>query len=87
MRGEDEDERLVMPDGLSVRRMRHEHSWSPRELLAAMERASMVATGVPETITPNLLQHIEEQSERIPYSTLCLLARALDCDPVDIRAE
>lgn len=87
MRGQDEDEQLVMPDGLTVRRMRHEHSWSPRELVAAIERASLIASGLRMTITPNLLQHIEEKSERIPYTTLCLLARALDCDPADIRTE
>jgi len=83
----DEDQRRVRPDGLSVRRRRHELQWSPRELVAAIGRASKVATGLPDTITPNLLQSIEEQNEQVPYETLCMLARGLDCDPVDILAE
>lgn len=83
----DEDQRLVVPDGLTVRRLRHEHHWSPRDLVSAIAQAHFIATGLRETITPNLLQHIEEQSERIPYATLRLLARGLDCDPVDILAE
>ena len=53
----------------------------------AIGRASIVATGLPDTITPNLLLGIEEQNERIPYTTLCMLARGLDCDPIDITAD
>ena len=83
----DEEQRRVRPDGLSVRRRRHERMWSPRELVAAIGRASEVATGLSDTISPNLLQGIEEQNERVPYATLCMLARGLDCDPVDILAE
>jgi hypothetical protein len=82
-----DDEALVKPDGLSVRRRRHEHQWSPREFVVAIGRASEVATGLSETITPNLLQGIEEQSERVSYATLRMLARGLDCDPVDILGE
>jgi len=83
----DEDQRSVRPDGLAVRRRRHEHQWSPRELVTAIGRASEIATGLSDTITPNLLQGIEEQDERVPYATLRMVARGLDCDPVDILAE
>ncbi len=82
-----DDDALVKPDGLSVRRRRHERSWSTRECIDAIGRASEVATGLADTITPNLLQGIEEQSERVPYATLRMLARGLDCDPVDILGE
>lgn len=75
---------LVEPDGLSIRRRRHDLSWSPRDLVAAIREASFVATGRRETITPDLLKGIEERNEAIPYATLCLVARGLDCDPVDI---
>jgi hypothetical protein len=83
----DDEHRLVRPDGLSVRRRRHDQRWAPRDLVAAIRRASLVATGLPETITPNLLMCIEEQNERVPYATLLLIARGLDCDPVDILGE
>jgi hypothetical protein len=75
----------VHPDGLTVRRMRHENGWSPRELIDAIGDASERATGLRETVTPNLLIGIEEHDEMIPYATLCLLADGLDCDPVEIR--
>ncbi|MBW2231582.1 MAG: hypothetical protein JRG92_05210 [Deltaproteobacteria bacterium] len=83
----DDDQRLVRPDGLSVRRRRHDFSYSPRDLVEAIGRASLLATGLPDTITPNLLQGVEERYERIPYATLRLIAGGLDCDPVDILAE
>jgi DNA-binding Xre family transcriptional regulator len=83
----DEDERLVRPDGLSVRRRRHDLSFSPRELLDAIGRASVIATGMRETLTPSQLQGIEERAERIPYSMLRLIAGGLDCDPADILAD
>jgi transcriptional regulator with XRE-family HTH domain len=69
-----------------VRRLRHEHGWSPRDLVDAIGCASERATGVRETITPNLLRGIEEKSEKIPYATLCLVADGLDCDPSDISS-
>ena len=50
----------VRPNGLSVRRMRHERGWSLRDLLDAIGMASERATGIRETITPNLLIGIEE---------------------------
>jgi len=80
----DDDQRLVEPDGLSVRRRRHDLSYSPRDLVAAIGDASFVATGLRDTITPDQLKGIEERNERIPYATLRLVARGLDCDPVDI---
>jgi len=82
-----EDSTLVRPDGLSVRRRRHDHGWSPRELVLAIERACFDASGLRRTLTPNLIQAIEERHERIPYDQLLLLADGLACDPVDLIAE
>jgi hypothetical protein len=82
-----EDADLVRPDGLSVRRRRHDQKWSMRQMVEAIAEASRVATGLPTTITPNLLMGIEEQNELIPYETLRLVARGLDCDPIDISGE
>jgi transcriptional regulator with XRE-family HTH domain len=84
--GEVEQE-WVTPDGLSIRRLRHGRKWSPREFVAAIGRAHRVASGLTETISPNLLQHIEEKNERIPYETLCMIARGLDCDPIDLLVD
>jgi DNA-binding Xre family transcriptional regulator len=75
----------VRPNGLSVRRMRHERGWAPRDLIDAIGIASERASGIRETITPNLLIGIEEHDEPIPYATLCLVADGLDCDPAEIR--
>jgi transcriptional regulator with XRE-family HTH domain len=83
----DDDARRVRPDGLSVRRLRHERGWSPRDLVVAIERASIVATGVPQTITPNLLSGIEEHNEPISFATLRLVASGFDCDVVDLLLE
>ena len=80
----DEDARRVRPNGLAVRRMRHDRGWSPRDLVDAIARASERSTGIGETISPHLLAGVEEQCEAIPYATLCLIAGGLDCDPVDI---
>ena len=80
----DDDETLVRPDGLSVRRRRHEGSLSPRDLVEAIADAQEIATGLRDTITPALLAGIEERAERIPWATLRLVAAGLDCDPVDI---
>jgi hypothetical protein len=83
----DDELRLVRPDGLSVRRRRHDHGWSPRALIAAIEVASFNASGLRRTLTPNLIKAIEEQQEPIPYEQLLLLADGLGCDPVDLLAE
>jgi transcriptional regulator with XRE-family HTH domain len=80
-------QQLVRPDGLSVRRRRHDKGWSPRELVAAIETASFDSSGLRRTLTPNQLKAIEEQEERIPYDELLLLADGLGCDPVDLIAE
>ena len=82
----DEDP-LIRPDGLSIRRRRHDHSWSKRECVEAIGEASFVATGLRRSITPSQLRTIEEQSKQIPYSMLRLVARGLDCDPVDILGQ
>lgn len=82
----DELTRLVQPDGLAIRRRRHDHGWSPRELVLAIERASMNASGLRRTLTPNQIEAIEERAERISYDSLLLLADGLDCDPVDLLA-
>ncbi len=80
-------QRLVRLDGLAVRRRRHDHGWSPRDLLVAIEEACFNATGLRRTLTPNLIQSIEEREERIPYDELLLLADGLACDPSDLIAE
>ncbi|MDP6978787.1 MAG: helix-turn-helix transcriptional regulator [Myxococcota bacterium] len=79
-----DDDQPIHPDGLAVRRRRHEHGWSSRDLVEAIASACERATGNRKTITPNLLKAIEEQGESIPYGTLCLIADGLGCDPVDI---
>jgi DNA-binding Xre family transcriptional regulator len=81
---EEEQERRVRPNGLSVRRLRHEKGWSPRQLVDAIGVASERASGIRETITPNLLSGVEERWESIPRTTLRLIADGLDCDPADI---
>jgi len=83
----DDDQRLVRPDGLSVRRRRHDLSLSPRELVHEIGEANYRATGLRDSITPHQLQGIEEREERIPYATLRLVAGGLDCDPVDILCD
>ncbi len=79
-----DDDHQVRPDGLTVRRLRHERGWSPRVLIDEIRRARYGASGLRETITPNLLAAIEERDEAVPYSTLCLVSGAFDCDPIDL---
>ena len=79
-----DDQEDVRPDGLAVRRRRHEHGWSARDLVEAIADACERATGTRKTITPNLLKSVEEHGEVIPYGTLCLIADGLGCDPIDI---
>jgi transcriptional regulator with XRE-family HTH domain len=81
---DDYDLRPIRPNGLEVRRRRHERKWSLRELVGAIEAASLRSSGIRESLTPNLISCIEEQNETIPYKTLYLLAGGLDCDPVDL---
>jgi transcriptional regulator with XRE-family HTH domain len=73
-------------DGLAVRRRRHDHGWSPRDLVTAIEEASFTSSGLRRTLTPNQIAAIEERAERISYASLLLLADGLDCDPVDLLA-
>jgi len=80
-------QRLVRLDGLAVRRRRHDHGWSPRDLVVAIEDASFSASGLRRTLTPNLIESIEEREERISYDELLLLADGLACDPSDLVAE
>ncbi len=79
--------RPVRLDGLAVRRRRHDHGWSPRDLVFAIEQASFVASGLRRTLTPNQIQAIEEREEQISYDELLLLADGLACDPSDLIAE
>ncbi len=85
--GEFESERPVRPDGLAIRRLRRDRGWSRRDLLEAIAEASLRETGMRETISPNLLEGIEEKNEAIPYATLCRIASGLDCEPVELLAE
>ena len=87
MSGAYDDERPIRPDGLAIRRMRRDRGWSRRDLLEAIAEASLRATGVRKTISPNLLEGIEEGVDTIPYSTLCRIASGLDCEPVELLAE
>jgi transcriptional regulator with XRE-family HTH domain len=82
-----DDSELVRPDGLAVRRRRHDRGWSPRDLVVAIETASINSSGLRRSLTPNELKAIEEQGEQISYDQLLLLADGLDCDPVDLIAE
>ena len=79
-----DDSDSVQPDGLTVRRMRHARGWSARELVDAIATACERATGIRETITPNLLRGIEEHNETVSYATVCLVADGFGCDPVEI---
>lgn len=79
--------RAVRLDGLAVRRRRHDHGWSPRDLVFAIGQASFVASGLRRTLTPNQIQAIEEREEQISYDELLLLADGLACDPSDLIAE
>jgi hypothetical protein len=77
----------IRPDGLAIRRRRHDNGWSPRDLVAAIETASFKSSGLRRSLTPSQLKAIEEQCEQISYDDLLLLADGLDCDPVDLIAE
>ena len=78
---------LVLLDGLAVRRRRHAHGWSPRDLVQAIESASFQSSGLRRSLSPNQIEAIEERAERIPYALVLLLADGLDCDPIDLIAE
>jgi hypothetical protein len=79
-----DDETRVTPDGLAIRRMRRERGWSRRACVEAIAEARVRETGLRETITPHLLEHIEESNEPVPYDTVCRIAAGLDCNPMDL---
>lgn len=79
--------RLMLLDGLTVRRRRHDRGWSPRQLVQEIEDASFAASGLKRTLSPNQIQAIEEREERVPYDLVLLLADGLGCDPADLIAE
>jgi transcriptional regulator with XRE-family HTH domain len=79
-----DDDAPVRPDGLTIRRLRRHRGWSRSELSAAIARRSREASGRAESVSPNLLQGIEEANERVPYATLCLISLGLDCNPVEL---
>lgn len=81
-----DDDAVVRPDGLTIRRLRRQLGWSRGELAAAIERRSREATGRGESVSRNVLQGVEETNERVPYATLCLISLALDCNPIEILA-
>ena len=81
---EDYDSRFVRPNGLEVRRRRHENRWSPRDLVRAIDRASLQSSGLRETISPNVLGGIVVVNVAIPYRIPCLVADGLYCEPVDL---
>jgi transcriptional regulator with XRE-family HTH domain len=82
-----DEEQPIRPDGPAIRRLRRDRGWSRRDLLEAMSEASLRETGVCETISPNLLEAVEERGEAIPYSTLCRIASGLECEPVELVLE
>ena len=50
----------------------------------AVARASERASGLPTTLSLNLLGWIEESNEPVPYATICRIAAGLDCEPVEL---
>ena len=80
----DGDGERVVPDGMTIRRRRRHRGWSRRDLVDAIARASQRASGRDQTITPNLLQAIEETNETVAYEVVCLISAGLDCNPVEL---
>jgi hypothetical protein len=83
----DDDARLVRPDGLAIRGLRHARGWSPRDLATAITEAHLVATGLPFRVPPRVLNAIEERNALVPFETLRTIAAGLDCNPVEIVLE
>jgi hypothetical protein len=79
-----EDDALVRPDGLGIRRRRRALGLSRADLVALIERRSREATGRAESVSRNLLRGIEEENERVPYRALVLISLALGCNPVEL---
>jgi transcriptional regulator with XRE-family HTH domain len=83
----DDDTRLVRPDGVAIRGLRHARGWSPRDLAAAITEAHLVATGLPVRVAPRVLSAIEERNALVSFETLRTIAAGLDCNPVEIVLE
>ena len=81
-----DDHAHVIPDGMAIRGMRRVRGWSRRLLVEAIGDASFRESGIRATITPNLLEHVEERNEAVPYETLCQIAAGLDRDPIELVA-
>ena len=79
-----DDDALVVPDGGRVRLLRHKRGWSRRALVNAVARASERESGLPTTLSMNLLEGIEEANEPVPYETVRRLASGLDVEPVEL---
>ena len=82
-----DDERMVRPDGLAIRGLRHARGWSLRDLARAIREAHETATGLPLAVAPRVLSGVEERNALVSYSTLCWIAAGLDCNPVEILLE
>jgi hypothetical protein len=82
-----DDARPVRPNGGEVRRRRHALGLSPRDLVGVIADASWRASGIPRTITPSLLEGIEERNEPVAWDVLRLVAAGLDCDPTELLRE
>jgi transcriptional regulator with XRE-family HTH domain len=81
-----DDDSLVVPDGMAIRRLRRRRGWSRRDLVGAIAAAVERESGLRETISPNLLEGVEEANERIPFATLRRIATGLDVNPIELLA-
>jgi transcriptional regulator with XRE-family HTH domain len=79
-----DDDSAVTPDGLAIRRRRHERGWSPRRLIEEVQERHFASTGLRAKLSPNILSGIEERGEVVPYEMICMLSDAFDCDPIDL---
>jgi transcriptional regulator with XRE-family HTH domain len=82
-----DDDSPVRPAGETIRRLRRRRGWSRRDLVAAIARAVERESGLRETISPNLLEGIEEGNERVTFATLRRIATGLDVNPVELLAD
>jgi hypothetical protein len=65
-----EDERLIRPDGLAIRGLRHTRGWSLRDLSAAISEAHESATGLPVRLRHGCSRR-RGRNALISYATLC----------------
>ncbi len=82
-----DDDQIVTPNGMAIRRMRRHVGLSRRDFVRHMGDVSVRESGLRETITVNLLEGIEEANEQVPYATVCRVAAGLDADPVHLVDE